>query len=85
VSTIARVRSDHYRIPLDVALTDSTHGAMHAFELVTARISDSDGVEGVGYTYTVGAGRDAWASRGACIRRFHPLCRRAARILGASH
>jgi len=59
VSTIARVRSDHYRIPLDVALTDSTHGAMHAFELVTARISDSDGVEGVGYTYTVGAGGGA--------------------------
>ena len=59
MSTIARVRSDHYRIPLDVALTDSTHGAMHAFELVTARITDSDGGEGVGYTYTVGAGGGA--------------------------
>src|SRR3954454_17177401 len=59
VSTIARVRSDHYRIPLEVALTDSTHGAMHAFELVTARITDSDGAEGVGYTYTVGAGGGA--------------------------
>lgn len=53
-ATIARVETGHYRIPLPVVLTDSTHGEMTAFEIVTARIIDSDGAEGVGYTYTVG-------------------------------
>jgi L-alanine-DL-glutamate epimerase-like enolase superfamily enzyme len=45
-----------HRIPLPVALSDSTHGEITHFELVTARLRDSDGVEGLGYTYTVGAG-----------------------------
>src|SRR3979411_1523266 len=43
-----------YRIPLTVSLSDSTHGKISAFELVTCRVRDSDGAEGVGYTYTVG-------------------------------
>src|SRR3978361_2551586 len=43
-----------YRIPLTVSLSDSTHGKIDAFELVTCRVRDSDGAEGVGYTYTVG-------------------------------
>src|SRR6266850_7198637 len=43
-----------YRIPLTVALSDSTHGEIKAFELLTCRVRDSDGAEGVGYTYTVG-------------------------------
>ena len=42
------------RIPLEVTLSDSTHGEIRAFELVTCRVRDSDGAEGVGYTYTVG-------------------------------
>ena len=54
--TIASVRSDFYRIPLPVVLTDSTHGEMKHFELITVRVVDSDGAEGTGYTYTVGAG-----------------------------
>jgi L-alanine-DL-glutamate epimerase-like enolase superfamily enzyme len=37
-------------------LSDSTHGTIAAFELVTVRIRDADGAEGVGYTYTVGTG-----------------------------
>jgi L-alanine-DL-glutamate epimerase-like enolase superfamily enzyme len=37
-------------------LSDSTHGTMTHFELVTVRLRDLDGVEGVGYTYTTGAG-----------------------------
>jgi L-alanine-DL-glutamate epimerase-like enolase superfamily enzyme len=57
--TIASVRADHYRVPLPVALSDSTHGTMTAFELVTVRIRDDDGAEGLGYTYTVGAGGGA--------------------------
>ena len=56
MSTLASLCADHYRIPLPVALTDSTHGRMTHFELVTVRIADGDGAEGVGYTYTVGAG-----------------------------
>ena len=53
---IREVRADHYVIPLPVALSDSTHGTIEGFELVTARVSDVEGAEGVGYTYTVGAG-----------------------------
>lgn len=59
--TIASVTVDHYRIPLPVTLSDSTHGEMSHFELVTVRLGDADGAEGLGYTYTVGAG-------GAAIR-----------------
>jgi L-alanine-DL-glutamate epimerase-like enolase superfamily enzyme len=51
---IAAIDSAHYRIPLDIPLTDSTHGVMDAFELITTRIRDADGAEGVGYTYTTG-------------------------------
>jgi L-alanine-DL-glutamate epimerase-like enolase superfamily enzyme len=57
--TIASVRADHYRVPLPVALSDSTHGTMPAFELITVRLRDADGAEGLGYTYTVGAGGGA--------------------------
>ncbi len=54
--TIAHVQADHYRIPLPVTLSDSTHGEIGHFELVTVRIRDAEGAEGLGYTYTVGAG-----------------------------
>jgi L-alanine-DL-glutamate epimerase-like enolase superfamily enzyme len=54
VAKIAAIEAGHYRIPLDVALSDSTHGVMTAFEIVTARVRDADGAEGVGYTYTTG-------------------------------
>ena len=58
---IAEIVCDHYRIPLPVVLSDSTHGEIAAFELITVRVTDADGAEGLGYTYTVGAG-------GAAIR-----------------
>lgn len=51
---IAAIEPGSYRIPLPVVLTDSTHGAMHAFELNTVRVRDAEGAEGVGYTFTVG-------------------------------
>jgi L-alanine-DL-glutamate epimerase-like enolase superfamily enzyme len=44
-----------YRIPLPLALSDSTHGTINHFELITVRVRDGDGAEGVGYTYTVDA------------------------------
>ena len=52
--TIREIQVDHYRIPLPVALSDSTHGTILGFELVTVRVRDAEGAEGVGYTYTVG-------------------------------
>ena len=54
MARIARIESGLYRIPLPHVLTDSTHGAMRAFELLTTRVRDGDGAEGVGYTFTVG-------------------------------
>jgi L-alanine-DL-glutamate epimerase-like enolase superfamily enzyme len=54
MAKIVSVNSGFYRIPLDVPLSDSTHGVMTAFELMTVRIADADGQEGVGYTYTTG-------------------------------
>ena len=53
---IASVETALYRIELPVPLSDSTHGTMTHFELVAVRIRDTDGAEGVGYTYTTGAG-----------------------------
>ena len=51
---IESVHCDLFFIPLPQVLTDSTHGAIRHFSLVTVRVRDSDGTEGVGYTYTVG-------------------------------
>jgi L-alanine-DL-glutamate epimerase-like enolase superfamily enzyme len=56
---IREIHADHYVIPLATALSDSTHGTIEGFELVTARVRDAEGAEGVGYTYTVGAGGGA--------------------------
>src|SRR4249920_1109925 len=54
MAKIKLAESGFHRIPLTVALSDSTHGKIKAFELITCRVRDSDGTEGVGYTYTVG-------------------------------
>src|SRR3954468_18024081 len=54
MARIKTIEAGFYRIPLTVALSDSTHGEIKAFELVTCRVRDADGAEGVGYTYTVG-------------------------------
>jgi len=54
MAVIAAVEPAHYRIPLPSVLSDSTHGTITAFELITVRLRDADGAEGVGYTYTVG-------------------------------
>jgi L-alanine-DL-glutamate epimerase-like enolase superfamily enzyme len=51
---IDTVESGYYRVPLPTILTDSMHGIMRDFELITARVRDTDGAEGVGYTFTVG-------------------------------
>jgi L-alanine-DL-glutamate epimerase-like enolase superfamily enzyme len=61
MSRIQSVVADHYRVPLPVKLTDSMHGDMDDFELITVRIRDEDGLQGLGYTYTVNAGGRAVA------------------------
>jgi len=62
MTTIAFLGVDHYCIPLPVVLSDSTHGDIAEFELVTARLRDTAGAEGLGYTYTVGKGGAAIAA-----------------------
>src|SRR5690242_16937709 len=54
MARIASILGGFYRVPLQTVLSDSTHGVMRDFELITARVRDADGAEGVGYTFTVG-------------------------------
>jgi len=54
--TIASIETACYRIPLPRTLSDSTHGRISHFQLVTVRLRDKNGSEGLGYTYTVGQG-----------------------------
>src|ERR1700686_2447927 len=54
MALIKTIDTGLYRIPLTVRLSDSTHGKIDAFELITCRVRDADGAEGVGYTYPVG-------------------------------
>ncbi|UCE55804.1 MAG: mandelate racemase/muconate lactonizing enzyme family protein [Desulfobacterales bacterium] len=56
---IADIQADYFRIPLTTVLSDSTHGEMSHFELITANVRSDDGVEGLGYTYTTGVGGTA--------------------------
>jgi L-alanine-DL-glutamate epimerase-like enolase superfamily enzyme len=51
---IQSVQTRHYQIPLPTRLSDSTHGEITHFTLVTAQVRTDDGLEGLGYTYTVG-------------------------------
>ncbi|MBW2409622.1 MAG: uroporphyrinogen decarboxylase, partial [Deltaproteobacteria bacterium] len=56
MTKIEKIDSAYYRVKLPEVLTDSTHGEMAYFELVTVRLTDSDGARGVGYTYAVNHG-----------------------------
>jgi L-alanine-DL-glutamate epimerase-like enolase superfamily enzyme len=62
MTAIKQLEPGFYRVPLPTVLTDSTHGEMRAFELCTLRVRDADGVEGVGYTFTVGRNGGAIAN-----------------------
>ena len=50
---IVDVLVEQFRVPLPVTLSDATHGEMTHFGLVTVRVVDEQGREGLGYTYTV--------------------------------
>ena len=56
MSKITDITVDHFQIPLAVTLTDATHGEMKQFDLITVRITDADGVMGLGYTYSLVGG-----------------------------
>jgi L-alanine-DL-glutamate epimerase-like enolase superfamily enzyme len=51
---IVSLETGHYRVPLEAPLADAVRGDIVAFEIVTVRLRDADGAEGVGYTYTGG-------------------------------
>ncbi len=60
---VDRVVASRFSIPLPYPVSDATHGVITHFTLVTVQILTRDGVEGIGYTYTVGkAGGRAIAS-----------------------
>ena len=53
MSRVDSIEVHHYRIPLPTVLSDSTHGEISHSGLVVAQVRDTDGAEGIGYTYTV--------------------------------
>ncbi len=54
MARIAHIEAGYHRVPLEAELSDSQHARMLDFELITLRLRDADGAEGVGYTYTTG-------------------------------
>lgn len=56
LSTIQSVKVEYYEVPLEETLSDAKHGDHTHFELIVCRVACSDGLEGVGYTYTGGKG-----------------------------
>jgi L-alanine-DL-glutamate epimerase-like enolase superfamily enzyme len=62
VPTIASLITGYYRIALPDVLTDSMHGVMKDFELITVRVRDNGQAEGIGYTFTVGRNGGAIAN-----------------------
>src|SRR3954467_3316777 len=68
---ISNIETGFYRIPLPVKLSDSTHGDIAAFELITCRIRAADGARGAGSAYTVG--RNGGAVADILKREIPPL------------
>jgi L-alanine-DL-glutamate epimerase-like enolase superfamily enzyme len=58
---IVAIDTKHLRIPLAHPMTDATHGVMTHFEVVMVQVETNEGLQGTGYTYTIGHG-------GAAIR-----------------
>lgn len=56
---IKDLETKHYRLPLKSTMTDSTHGDMTHFEVIMVRLKTAEGIDGLGYTYTIGQGGTA--------------------------
>ncbi|QHQ34910.1 mandelate racemase/muconate lactonizing enzyme family protein [Algicella marina] len=59
MARIEHIAARLFRVPLKEVLVDAKHGDHTHFELITATVRDSNGVEGTGYTYTGGRGGKA--------------------------
>ena len=59
MNRIESVSARLFNVPLAEVLVDAKHGDHTFFQLITVTIQTSDGVEGVGYTYTGGKGGHA--------------------------
>ena len=59
MSTISKIVTKLYRVPLKEPMADAKHGAHTDFELVVVSIYLRDGSMGTGYTYTCGKGGHA--------------------------
>lgn len=60
MAKIKSINTKLFRVPLEATLTDSMHGAMSDFELLTVEIQDEDGASGLGYSYAVNSGAAAF-------------------------
>ena len=58
-TSISKVETQLFTVPLPEVLSDAKHGDHSHFELITATITLGDGSEGTGYTYTGGRGGQA--------------------------
>lgn len=56
MATIVSIKIQRFEVPLAEVLVDAMHGEHTHFELITATVCDTDGIEGTGYTYTGGKG-----------------------------
>ena len=60
---VRRISISRYSLPLLTPLGDANHDFIHDFALITVRAQTADGLEGTGYTYSVGkAGGSAIAA-----------------------
>lgn len=59
MSSITKIRTRLFKVPLPEVLSDAKHGDHFHFELVTVTVTLEDGTEGTGYTYTGGKGGQA--------------------------
>ena len=55
-TSIKKIETRLYQVPLDEVLVDAKHGNHFFFELITVTIELSNGLTGTGYTYTGGKG-----------------------------
>lgn len=59
MSSIRKIETKLFKVPLPEVLSDAKHGDHFHFELVTVTITLEGGVSGTGYTYTGGKGGHA--------------------------